>query len=140
MLDMMPYEVKNHYWFVGADTTRVYSSASKSYVSVTDVLFMAWISSGNFPSNVSSEMILREVFAQQYPEGWPVDYQQLLVVDALDFTDVVANRCFKAGVAFPPEWKTYVDALRAVYHAVEIVELPDPPLNADGSLAYPEGT
>lgn len=140
MLDMMPYEVKNHYWFVGDDTTQVYSSASKTYVPVTDVTFMSWVGSGNFPSNVSSELILREVFAQQYPEGWPVDYQKLLVVDALDSTDVVANRCFKAGVAFPAEWKAYVDSLRAAYNAEEVIELPSPPKNEDGSIAYPAGT
>ena len=54
--------------------------------------------------------------------------------------DVVANRCFKAGVAFPAEWKAYVDALRVAYHAEEVIELPSPPKNEDGSIAYPAGT
>lgn len=140
MLDMMPYEVTNHYWFVGGETAQVYSSAKKQYVPVTDLDFQNWIASGRFPSNVSSEMILREVFAQQYPEGWPVDYQRILVVEALDFTDVVANRCFKAGVAFPAEWLAYVNALRAAYQYESIVDLPAPPKNEDGSIAYPAGT
>lgn len=33
---------------------------------------------------------------------------------ALDKSDLVANRCFKAGVAFPSDWQTYVTALRAI--------------------------
>lgn len=33
---------------------------------------------------------------------------------ALDKSDLVATRCFKAGVAFPSAWQTYVTALRAI--------------------------
>lgn len=45
---------------------------------------------------------------------------------ALDRSDMTALRCFKAGVSFPDEWKTYVTALRNG-------TLPTQP-------AYPKGT
>lgn len=33
---------------------------------------------------------------------------------ALDKSDLVATRCFKAGVPFPSEWQAYVASLRAI--------------------------
>ena len=47
---------------------------------------------------------------------------------ALTDTDLVALRCFKAGVAFPAEWVAYVVALRAVRSSSTILEMPEPPL------------
>lgn len=35
-------------------------------------------------------------------------------IHALLRSDAVAIRCVKAGMAFPLEWKTYVDQLRAI--------------------------
>lgn len=37
--------------------------------------------------------------------------------DELEKSDMVAFRCFKAGVGFPPEWREYVDALRVIVAA-----------------------
>jgi hypothetical protein len=36
---------------------------------------------------------------------------------ALDKSDLVAMRCFKAGIAFPTAWQSYVIALRAIVSA-----------------------
>ena len=36
----------------------------------------------------------------------------------LDASDTVALRCFKAGVAWPQDWKDYCDALRSVVRGV----------------------
>lgn len=36
---------------------------------------------------------------------------------ALDRTDAVALRCWKAGLAFPEEWQIYTNALRAIVRA-----------------------
>ena len=54
---------------------------------------------------------------------------------ALNKSDLVATRCFKAGVAFPAAWLTYVEALRAIVSASTgtPATLPVPP-------AYPAGT
>lgn len=35
------------------------------------------------------------------------------ITAALAKSDMVAMRCLKAGVPFPPEWQTYVTALRS---------------------------
>lgn len=50
----------------------------------------------------------------------------------LDKSDIVALRCFKAGVLFPQEWQDYVTALRAIVNGAP-GPLPDPP-------SYPKGT
>lgn len=54
---------------------------------------------------------------------------------ALDKTDIVAARCFKAGIAFPAAWQTYTQALRAIINGVDTTStsLPTQP-------AYPAGT
>ncbi len=54
---------------------------------------------------------------------------------ALDKTDLVALRCFKAGVAFSPAWQSYTAALRAIASGADTAStsLPSQP-------AYPSGT
>lgn len=54
---------------------------------------------------------------------------------ALDASDMVAIRCFKAGVAFPAAWQTYVTELRAIVNGTDTTStvLPVAP-------AYPAGT
>lgn len=55
---------------------------------------------------------------------------------ALDVTDNVALRCWKAGVAFPDNWKTYVDALRTIVRATG----GDPTKPLPTRPTYPAGT
>lgn len=52
---------------------------------------------------------------------------------ALDSTDMIAFRCFKAGVAYPTEWLAYTTALRGLLGATEVGVLPTKP-------AFPAGT
>ncbi len=54
---------------------------------------------------------------------------------ALDKTDLVAFRCFKAGIVYPPVWQAYTQALRAIVNGTDIssASLPTQP-------AYPAGT
>lgn len=52
--------------------------------------------------------------------------------EALALSDKVALRCFKAGVLFPPEWSSYVKALRAVF-TTGIGPLPLQPPFPEGS-------
>lgn len=54
---------------------------------------------------------------------------------ALDLTDRVAYRCFKAGVVFPASWQTYTQSLRAIANGTDKTStaLPVQP-------AYPAGT
>lgn len=51
---------------------------------------------------------------------------------ALDKSDMVAIRCIKAGIAFPDEWKIYVEALRDVING-NSTTLPETPLYPEGS-------
>ena len=62
----------------------------------------------------------------------PVPTDGELAAAALVKTDAVAVRCFKAGVAFPADWQSYVSALRAIVAGGQ-GPLPDMP-------AYPAGT
>lgn len=55
---------------------------------------------------------------------------------ALDASDMVALRCFKAGVAFPSDWLTYVNALRVVVRTSS----GDPTQALPTRPAYPSGT
>ncbi len=54
---------------------------------------------------------------------------------ALDRTDLMAFRCFKAGIAFPAAWQTYTIALRNIVNGTDATStaLPTQP-------AYPAGT
>jgi hypothetical protein len=59
MLNNIPkINLDNHYWKVTNNTTQVWSSASQSYVLVTDPTYVAWIAGGGPISLVDSEAIL----------------------------------------------------------------------------------
>jgi len=57
---------------------------------------------------------------------------RMQAVSLLDKSDKVATRCFKAGIPFPDEWKTYVTRLRDVVSGASNI-IPDMP-------EYPEGS
>lgn len=54
---------------------------------------------------------------------------------ALDTTDIVCLRCYKAAVAFPSAWQTYTAALRSIVNGTDTtsIALPTRP-------TYPSGT
>ena len=51
---------------------------------------------------------------------------------ALDVTDLVAIRCFKAAIPFPSEWQSYVVELRKVVAGTR-GDLPEQPAYPDGA-------
>lgn len=55
---------------------------------------------------------------------------------ALDGSDLVALRCFKAGVEFPTAWVDYCEALRAIVRTDD----GDPTQSLPPRPQYPEGT
>lgn len=57
----------------------------------------------------------------------------------LEWTDTVALRCVKAGVPFTEIWDAYVDSLRLVIRG-DSSELPVPPMDESGNIAYPPGS
>jgi len=72
----MFYNVRDWYWIVGGDTSRVWSSASVAYVPANDAGYAAWLEEGNVATRIASEEELAEVFANQYPAGWPPTPQE----------------------------------------------------------------
>lgn len=69
----LSYNPANWYWIVG-DTnpsTQVYSSARAAFVANTDATYEAWVAAGNAPTSIDTAANLSQVFAQQFPAGWP---------------------------------------------------------------------
>ena len=66
------------------------------------------------------------------PEPIPVVDYTVLAQEELDRSDLVALRCFKAGIAFPPEWVTYCESLREIVRT-GVGPLPQRP-------EYPQGS
>ena len=60
---MKSYDPKNWYWIVAGSATQVFSSASGSYVPVSDPTYVAWAEDGTRPTNIVSEDELGEVLA-----------------------------------------------------------------------------
>ncbi|CAH2606507.1 conserved protein of unknown function (plasmid) [Rhodovastum atsumiense] len=67
-----------------------------------------------------------DVASKQTDGTWTFAAPSPVIVDlvsaaraALDGSDITALRCFKAGVAFPAEWLTYVQALRAIVNGTD---------------------
>lgn len=130
----MSFNIQNWYWIVGGDDSRVWSSASRAFVSASDQTYAMWLAAGSFPTRIASMAELNDVLFQRAPEMVPSHPKN--VIAALDQTDLVALRCFKAGVEFPSEWKDYTAVLRDMVTA--------PPSDQTRPLparpAYPAGT
>jgi hypothetical protein len=79
-----------------------------------------------------------ETYSATQPAPVQPSAQQQLQVQAqaeLVGTDLVASRCFKAGVAFPAAWQTYTQALRAIVNGADTTST-----NLPTKPAYPAGT
>lgn len=55
---MLNYNRKNWYWSVAGNPTQVYSSASASYVSVSDTTYAAWCASGGVATPIDADGML----------------------------------------------------------------------------------
>lgn len=68
---MTVYIATAWYWVVNGSTTQVYSSASNTYVPVTDPTYSAWLAVGNKPTNIASEALLWGVVSSASPSAFP---------------------------------------------------------------------
>lgn len=68
---LKPYNVAAWYWIVAGNESQVYSSAAAAYVAATDPAYVEWIDDGGMVTRIATEAELRDVFAQQFPAGWP---------------------------------------------------------------------
>jgi hypothetical protein len=84
----MPFVYNNWYWYVGADRTKVYSSASASYVVITDTKFVAWLAADktHYPTPIPTEAALFEVLGINYPQGTPTGQTAQLLQGAINIT------------------------------------------------------
>jgi hypothetical protein len=60
---MKPYTPENWYWIVAGSATQVFSSASGTYVPITDATYLTWTADGTLPTSIASEAELGEVLA-----------------------------------------------------------------------------
>ena len=52
------YNRSKWYWIVGGSTTQVYSSASSTYVPLSDSGYVTWLEAGNFPTKITADDML----------------------------------------------------------------------------------
>lgn len=93
---------------------------------------------GKFYTNSLLNAGCTDVTGSWPPPPTAAELQQKLkdqALSALEITDMVAFRCFKAGISFPSTWQTYTLALRAIANGTDTTSttLPTQP-------AYPKGT
>ncbi len=70
---MKIYNVRDWCWFVGDANGQVYSSKAKGFIADDDPTYLQFIEEGGIATSIASLDELREVFAQQYPDGYPAD-------------------------------------------------------------------
>jgi hypothetical protein len=59
----MEFDVKDWYWIVAGDDTRLFSSKTGDYVLPGNAAYVAWLAAGGAPTRIVSEAELGEVLA-----------------------------------------------------------------------------
>ncbi|HDR9022682.1 tail fiber assembly protein [Burkholderia vietnamiensis] len=115
----MFFDVRNWYWIVGDDASRVWSSQRAKFVDVNDAEYVEWLQAGGAPTRIDTIDSLGETLFTQYPAGTP---QTAAVVrakrnSALAVCDWIAIRQADAGTLSETQWaawKSYRQALRDI--------------------------
>lgn len=100
-------------------------SASMSYKlstnGVIDLVSGAFIPAN--PDNDDYKIYLAWEAAGNTPQPADPTTRQLVLdaMNALNYCTDVASRCTMAGVAFPPEWQTYTQGLKAIASGADLV-------------------
>lgn len=63
---MISFNISNWYWSVVGNSTQVFSSASMSFVAVSNSTHVSWLASGNHPSVIANATELAEVLNEQW--------------------------------------------------------------------------
>lgn len=69
---MNVFTAHNWYWIIGGDTSKVYSSATNTYVSANDATYLAWRSWGNSPPDIATEADIWMYVSDKQPD-WMFD-------------------------------------------------------------------
>ncbi len=64
MSDAVPFDVRDHYWFVAGDRSQAWSSRDGRYVAPADKRFSEWRSAGGAPTRIASAFELDQVLRQ----------------------------------------------------------------------------
>jgi hypothetical protein len=101
MLDLAPrYDPRDHYWIVGGDETKVWSSAKADLVPADDVTYKAWLPTGRAPSRIANRVELADVLLRAYPAGAPnLSFTAAELIEAYTRIDQAATEALFPGGA-----------------------------------------
>ena len=86
------FNMHDWYWFIGADTTQVYSSKHSSLMDINSVDYISWISSNNYPTTIDSQLSLNDVLnAPILAEIATLELKQLRPMRELSLGDTSAS-------------------------------------------------
>ena len=88
---MTSYNEANWYWFIGSDTTQVWSSASNTFVTVSDATYLTWLDDGGTPSKYNSFTDLQDGLGLVAPACTRRQcFQQLAIMSVITETEAIA--------------------------------------------------
>ena len=90
MIDLPPYDPRDHYWSVADDEALWFSSAARGYVGMDSAPARAFADAGGVPTRIASENELWAVLAEQAADCLPADQMHHLPVKAWRFHAVLA--------------------------------------------------
>ncbi len=87
------YDPRDHYWIVGGDENRLWSSARAVYVAAEDAVLAGAVAAGLSPTRIASEAELWDVLASHAPDKVPAaaaaqDALRQRKLDAMDAAQV----------------------------------------------------
>lgn len=65
------FNPRDHYWAVNGNPNQVFSSKAKTYVSINNATYLAWLDVDHKPTKIGTEAALWEVLSIQVPDLVP---------------------------------------------------------------------
>lgn len=103
---IMTSDPRSGYWFVGGDTSQLYSAAAASYVPAPDANYQSWIAAGHTPGQVPTETVLWNYLTEvEVPPYKPITQVQMrAVLRNANLLDQVQSAIAAAPVATQDQW------------------------------------
>lgn len=118
---------------LGWYTPDLHSKIPTPNIEVSDEVWQGAISNGHNKINKDGTTELFDFRTQEEIDALNLATFKKEVQTAIDKTDSVALRCWKAGIEFPTKWKEYTASLRILLASKVVVELPVMPDYPSGS-------
>ena len=108
MIDLPPYDPRDHYWSVADDEALWFSSAARGYVDTDSAPARAFADAGGVPTRIASEDELWAVLAEQAADRLPADQLHRVPVKAWRFHAVLKMQGLADGLervlaSLPPD-------------------------------------